>query len=158
MRRCRFQREKRLATAFYRKGQKRLPSRLPALTMVFFPLLTSPPVFLPLLVSGAWALSPCAWVCLNRLLLHPYLSLVTLDPWGPLSFSLLPSPQLSPSSPHPSPVLASLPIPFPHIPSLPALLASLHSLLLHLRQVAQCSVPCTFLASLRFCVHYFIDF
>jgi len=76
----------------------------------------------------------------------------------PLSFSPLPSPKFSPSSPHPSPVLASLPIPSPPLPSLPAHLASLHSLLLHLRQVAQCSVPCTFLASLRFCVHYFIDF
>jgi len=51
----------------------------------------------------------------------------------PLSFSSLPSPQFSPSSPHPSPVLASLPIPSPLLPSLPTLLASLHSLLLHLR-------------------------
>jgi len=66
----------------------------------------------------------------------------------PLSFSPLSSPQLSPSSPHPSPVLASLPTPSPLLPSLPALLASLHSLLLHLRQVAQCSVPCPFLADI----------
>jgi len=58
----------------------------------------------------------------------------------PLSFSSLPSSQFSPSSPHPSPVLASLPIPSPPLSSLPTLLASLHSLLLHLRQVAQCSV------------------
>ena len=63
----------------------------------------------------------------------------------PLSFSFLPSPQFSPSSPHQSPVLASLPIPSPPpLPSLPTLLASLHSLLLHFRQVAQCSVPCPF--------------
>jgi len=67
----------------------------------------------------------------------------------PLSFSSLPSPQFSPSCPHPSPVLASLPIPSPPpLPSLPTLLASLHSLLLHLRQVAQCSVPCPFLTEI----------
>jgi len=67
----------------------------------------------------------------------------------PLSFSSLPSPQFPPSSPHPSPVLASLPIPPPPLPSLPTLLASLsHSLLLHLRQVAQISVPCPFLADI----------
>jgi len=70
----------------------------------------------------------------------------------PLSFSSLPSPQFSPSSPHPSPVLASLPIPSPPLPSLPTLLASLHSLLLHLCQVAQCSVPCPFLAEIA--CHY----
>ena len=70
----------------------------------------------------------------------------------PLSFSSLPSPQFSPSSPHPSPVLASLPIPSPPLPSLPTLLASLHSLLLHLRQVAQCSVPCPFLGDIA--CHY----
>ena len=46
----------------------------------------------------------------------------------PLSFSSLPSPQFSPSSPHPSPVLASLPIPPPPLPSLPTLLASLNLL------------------------------
>ena len=62
----------------------------------------------------------------------------------PLSFSPLPSPQFSPSSPHLSPVLASVPIPSPPLPSLPLPLASLHSLLLHLRQVAQCFVPCPF--------------
>ena len=50
-----------------------LPSRLPALMMAFFPLLTSPPVVLPLLPSGAWALSPRARIYLNRLLLHPFL-------------------------------------------------------------------------------------
>jgi len=65
----------------------------------------------------------------------------------PLSFSSLPSPQFSPSSPHPSPVLASLPIPSSPL-SFVMLLASLHSLLLHLRQVAQCSVLCPFLADI----------
>ena len=57
----------------------------------------------------------------------------------PLSFSSLSSPQFSPSSSHPSPVLTSLPIPSP---PLPTLLASLHSLLLHLCQVAQCFMSC----------------
>ena len=67
----------------------------------------------------------------------------------PLSFSSLPSLQFSPSFLHPSPVLTSLPIPCPlPLPSLPTLLASLHSLLLHLRQVAQCSVPCPFLTDI----------
>jgi len=66
----------------------------------------------------------------------------------PLPFSPLPSPRLSPSPPHQPPVLASLPFPPPLLPSLPALLASLHSLLLHNRQVAQCSVPCPFLADI----------
>jgi len=75
----------------------------------------------------------------------------TLGP-HPLSFASLSSPQFSPSSPHPSPVLASLPIPSPPLPSLPTLLASLHSLLLHLRQVAQCSVSCPFLADIA--CHY----
>jgi len=53
------------------------PSRLPALTMAFFPLLTCPPVFLPLLPSGARTLSPRARVCLNRLLLHLFLARLT---------------------------------------------------------------------------------
>ena len=70
----------------------------------------------------------------------------------PLSFCSLPSPQFSLSSPHPSPVLASLPIPSPPLPSLPTPLSSLHSLLLHLRQVAQCSVPCPSLADIA--CHY----
>ena len=46
----------------------------------------------------------------------------------------------------------SLPCPSPLIPSLPALLAPLHSLLLHLRQVAQCAAPCPFLADIA--CHY----
>ena len=54
--------------------------------------------------------------------------------------------------PDQSPVLASLPIPSPPLPSLPTLLASLHSLLLHLRQVAECSVPCPFLTDIA--CHY----
>jgi len=64
----------------------------------------------------------------------------------PLSFDSLPSLQFSSSSPHPSPILVSIPIPSPLLPSLPVLLASLHSLLLHLRQVAprlaRGRVPC----------------
>ena len=70
----------------------------------------------------------------------------------PIPFSPLPSPHLSPSPPHQPPVLASLPIPPPLLPSLPALLASRHSLLLHNRQVAQCFVPCPFLADIA--CHY----
>ena len=50
-----------------------LPSRLPALMMAFFPLLTSPPVFLPFLPSGARTLFPRTRVRLNRLLLCPLL-------------------------------------------------------------------------------------
>jgi len=52
----------------------------------------------------------------------------------PVSFSLLPFPPLSPFSHHQP---ASLPFPYSLLPSLPALLTSLHSLLLHLCQVAQ---------------------
>jgi len=44
------------------------------------------------------------------------------------------------------PALASLPFPSPLVPSLSAILASLHSL--HLRQVVQCAVPCPFLADI----------
>jgi len=124
-----------------------IPSRLPALIMVFFPLLTSPPVFLSLLPSGARALSPRARV---RLILHQFL-VCHPRPLGCI-FSPLPSPQLSPSSPHQSPVLACLPVPSPLLPTLPALLASLHSLLLRLRQVAQSSAPCPFLADIA-CHH-----
>ena len=40
----------------------------------------------------------------------------------PLSLSSLPSPQFSPSSPRPTPVLASLPIPSPPLSSLPTLM------------------------------------
>jgi len=68
-----------------------LPSRLPALTMAFFPLLTSPPVFLPLLPSGAWALSQRARVRLNRLLLRPFLAHHTRS-LGRIPFPFLPSP------------------------------------------------------------------
>jgi len=60
--------------------------------------------------------------------------------------------QFSPSSSHQPLVFASLPVPSPLLPSVPALLASLHSLLLHLRQVAQCSVPCPFFADIA--CHY----
>ena len=59
-----------------------------------------------------------------------------------LSFSPLPSPSppLSTPSPQQPPVLASPPLDSPLLPSLPSLLASLHSLLLHLRQVAHCAM------------------
>ena len=64
-----------------------LPSRLPALVMAFFPLLTSPPVFLPFLPPGARALFPCARVRLNRLLLlHHH------RPLGRIPFPFLPYP------------------------------------------------------------------
>jgi len=68
-----------------------LPSRLPTLMMTFFPLLTSPPVFLPLLPSGARALFPRAWVRLNRLLLHP-LIVCHPRPLGRIPFPFLPCP------------------------------------------------------------------
>jgi len=71
-----------------------LPSRLPALMMAFFPLLTSPPVFLPLLPSDAWALFPRARVHLNRLLLHPLL-VRHPRPLGRIPFPFLPCPLLS---------------------------------------------------------------
>jgi len=62
----------------------------------------------------------------------------------PLSFSPLPSPPLPPPTPQQPPVLASLPIDSPLLPSLPSLLASPHSLLLYLRQVTQFIVPCRY--------------
>ena len=68
-----------------------LPSRLPALMMAFFPLLTSPPVFLPLLPSGARALSPRARVRLSRLLVHPFL-VRHHRPLGRIPCPFLPSP------------------------------------------------------------------
>jgi len=71
----------------------------------------------------------------------------------PIWFSVLPSPQLPPSSPQQFPVLASLPFPSPLLLrlSLPALLA-FYSLLIHLCQVAQCAVPCPFLTNIT--CHY----
>jgi len=68
-----------------------LPSRLPALMTAFFLLLTSPPVFLPLLPSGAGALFPRARVRLNRLLLHPFL-VRHPRPLGRIPFPFLPPP------------------------------------------------------------------
>ena len=58
--------------------------------MAFFPLFTSQPVFLPLLPSGARALSPRARVRLNRLLLHPFLARHT-RPLGRIPFPFLTS-------------------------------------------------------------------
>ena len=80
-----------------------LPSCLPTLMTAFFPLLTSPPVFLPFLPSGARDFFPCARVRLNRLHLRP------LFVRHPRPLGRIPFPFLL----HPSPVLASLPIPSP---------------------------------------------
>jgi len=68
-----------------------LHSRLPDLMMAIFPLLTSPPIFLPLLPSGAWALFPRARVRLNRFLLHPLL-VRHPRPLGRIPFPFLPCP------------------------------------------------------------------
>ena len=68
-----------------------LPSRLPTSMMAFSPLLTSPPFFLPLLPTGARALSLRARVRLNRRLLHPFLARHT-RPLGRIPFPFLPSP------------------------------------------------------------------
>ena len=67
------------------------PSRLPALMTAFFPLLTSPPVFLPFLPSGARTLFPCARVRLNRLFLRP-LFVRHPRPLGRIPFPFLPCP------------------------------------------------------------------
>jgi len=68
-------------------------SGAPALMIAFFPLLTSAPVFLLLLPSGARALSQRAWVHLSRLNLHQFLARHP-RPWGliPFHFLLSPSP------------------------------------------------------------------
>ena len=66
-----------------------LPSRLPALMTAFFLLLTSPPVFLPLLPSGAGALFPRARVRLTGFF-YTRCSFVTLDPWGASPFLFFP--------------------------------------------------------------------
>ena len=129
-----------------------LPYRVAALMMAFFLILPSSPVFLLILASGNQDLPPGNRVRLSRLLLHPYLvSPSTL--WAhSLSFSLLPSPPLPTPSPQQPPALASVPIPSPLLPSLPSLFASLHSLLLHLRQVAQCTMPSPIFADIA--CHY----
>ena len=62
--------------------------------MAFFPLLTSPPVFLPLLLSGARALSLRPRVRFNRLLPHKFLARHT-RPLGRIPFPFLPSPLAS---------------------------------------------------------------
>ena len=68
-----------------------LPSRLLTLTMAFFQLLIFSPFFLPLLPSGARALSPRTQVRLNRFLLHQFLARHT-QPLGRIPFPLIPSP------------------------------------------------------------------
>jgi len=107
-----------------------LPSRLPALMMGFFPLLTSPPVFLPLLPSGGRALFPRARHRRNRLLLHPFLVR------------------------HPRP-LGRIPFPF-----LPCLLPSfLHLLLIHLLSSRLfLFLPPPFHPCLRFLRHFTLFF
>ena len=75
----------------FRNSDPLLPSRLPTLMTAFFPLLTSPPVFLPFLPSGARALFLCARVRLNRLLLRP-LFVRHPRPLGRIPFPFLPCP------------------------------------------------------------------
>ena len=120
---------------------------LPALIMASFQILTSPPVLLPLLPSGARALSPCARVRLNKLLLHSFL-VRHPRPLGRIPFPFLPSPRPSfnesPSSPHPSPVLASLPIPSP--PSHPCLRFLRHFILFFFTFVKSHNVLCRVLS------------
>jgi len=108
-----------------------LPSRLPALMMAFFPLLTSPPVFLPFLPSGARALFPCVRVRPNRLLLRPLLVR------------------------HPQP-LERMPFPFLPYP----LLSFLHLLLIHLlsSRLSLFLPPHPFHPCLRFLRHFTLFF
>jgi len=68
-----------------------LPFRLVAMMMVFFPLLTSQPVFLLILTSGDQDLPTSARVRLRRLLLHPYL-VQRLRHLGRIPFPFLPFP------------------------------------------------------------------
>jgi len=120
-----------------------LPTRLHALMMAFFPLLPSTSLSLPPIPSGAWALPPRVQVYLRGLLLHPFLVC------HPRHLGRIPFPFL-PSTLHIFLHLLLISLLSSRLflfllPSLPALLASLHSLLLHNRQVAQCSVTCPFL-------------
>ena len=68
-----------------------LPQRLHSLMMAFFPILPSTPVSLPLILSGARDLPPRTWVCLRRLLLHPFL-VRHPRPLGRIPFPFLPYP------------------------------------------------------------------
>jgi len=125
-----------------------LPSRLPALMMAFFPLLTSPPVFLLLLPSGARALSPRAWVRLNRLLLHSFL-VCHPRPLGRIPFPFLPSPL--PSFLHLLLIslLSSRLFLFLHPSSHPCLRFLRHFTLFFFTFVkSHSSVPCPFLADI----------
>jgi len=127
-----------------------LPPRLHALMMEFFPLLPSTPVSLPLVPSVARALPPRARVCLRRLLLHPFV-VRHPRPLGRIPFPFLTFPLHIFLHLFLITLLSSRLFLF-LLPSLPALLASLHSLFLHNRQVAQCSVPCPFLTDIA--CHY----
>jgi len=69
-----------------------LSSRLTVLMMVFFPLLTSPPVSFLLLPSNAQSRPPGARVRLRRLLLHPYLVQHLRHSVGRIPFPFLLSP------------------------------------------------------------------
>ena len=129
-----------------------LPSRLPALMMAFFPLLTSPPIFLPLLPSGARALSPHARVCLNRLLLHLFLVRHPRT-LGRIPFPFLPSPlsrflYLLPSVSCPR--VSSRSFPPPPIPACASCFTSLSSSSPLSRRTV--FVPCPFLAHIA--CHY----
>ena len=106
-----------------------LPSRLPALMMEFFCLLTSPPVFLPLLPSGAHALSH-ALGSASTVFFYTCFSFVTLDPWGASPFLFF-SP-LSPvfsifSSSVSCPRVSSCSFPTPPIPPYASCVTSLSS-------------------------------
>ena len=94
-----------------------LPSRLLALMMAFFPLLTFPPVFLPLFPSCAQALPSCARAASTGFF-YTRFSFVTLDPWGasPFLFSPLLSAVFSVfSSSVPCPRVSSYSFPPPPI-------------------------------------------
>ena len=128
-----------------------LLSCLVAMMMAFFPLLTSQPVFLLILTSGDQDLPPGARVRLKTASSTP-VSRATPSTLGAHALSFFPLPSPSPPLKIPSPqqpsVLASPPLRSPLLPSLPSLLASLHSLLLHLCQVAQCTVKSPILADI----------
>ena len=115
-----------------------LPYCLATLMMAFFLLLTFPPVFLLILASGDQDLalvlgSASAGFC------YTCISCVAIDSLGASPFLF--SSSLSPAAytfTSAASALKSLPISSPLPSSLPSLLASIHSLFLHLHQVVQC--------------------